>query len=65
MAEKQTFEKALLQLEQCAQQLAGEEITLEESMALYSSGVKLAEYCKKALTKAQLRLQTVSEAESE
>lgn len=57
--DRMTFERAIARLEEIVQALDGEELSLDESLALFEEGVKLAKECSKQLTKAQGRLETL------
>ncbi len=54
-----TFERAIARLEEIVGALDGGELSLDESLALFEEGVKLAKQCSKQLTKAQGRLETL------
>ena len=57
--DRMRFEQAIARLEEIVQALDGEELSLDESLALFEEGVKLAKECSKQLTKAQGRLETL------
>jgi len=52
-----TFEKALAQLQKLVDELERGDGSLEESLARYEQGMKLAAYCNELLDKAELRVQ--------
>ncbi len=52
-----TFEQALTQLQKLVDELENGDGSLEESLARYEQGVKLAAYCNALLDKAELRVQ--------
>ena len=52
-----TFEQALAQLQKLVEELERGDGSLEESLARYEQGMKLAEYCNQLLDKAELRVQ--------
>ena len=52
-----TFEEALAQLQKLVAELESGDGSLEESMARYEQGMKLAAYCNELLDKAELRVQ--------
>ncbi|MHB1190722.1 MAG: exodeoxyribonuclease VII small subunit, partial [Armatimonadota bacterium] len=51
-----TFEVAIERLEEIVRALDGGESTLDESLALYEEGVKLARFCSARLTDARGKL---------
>lgn len=51
------FESALIKLEEVVEKLEAETVSLEESLALFEEGIRLAELCRKKLTAAELRMQ--------
>lgn len=59
-----TFESALKQLELITSKLEGGALALDESMKLYEQGVKLSDFCAAKLNEAELKIKTLSEAES-
>jgi exodeoxyribonuclease VII small subunit len=58
--EKLPFEVAFQQLEQTVQRLEQGDLTLEEAIALYKQGVRLAQRCTSALDAAELQIQQLS-----
>lgn len=56
-----SFEEALKELETIVAKLEENEITLEESVALYERGVMLSGFCSEILNKAELRIEQVNE----
>ncbi|MDL1900095.1 exodeoxyribonuclease VII small subunit [Anaerolineae bacterium CFX9] len=56
MDENTTFETAYAELEAIVSQLDSGELTLEQSVALYERGRKLAAYCQTLLDQAELRV---------
>ena len=52
-----TFEQALAQLQELVEALENGDGSLEESLARYEQGMKLAAYCNDLLDKAELRVQ--------
>ncbi len=52
-----SFEQALAELETVVQQLESGALALEETVALYERGRKLAQYCQSLLDDVDLRLQ--------
>lgn len=59
------FEKSLLELENIISKLESQEVSLEESIALFEKGVKLSENCRKTLEKAEQKILTLTDAEGE
>ena len=57
------FESAMERLEKITQELNREGITLEESLALYEEGVKLAKICNQMLedTERKIKILQISE----
>ncbi|MCL4534670.1 MAG: exodeoxyribonuclease VII small subunit [Bacteroidetes bacterium] len=54
--EETSFEQAFAQLEETVQSLESGNLPLEEAMALFERGVKLAAACNSCLDAAELRL---------
>ena len=59
--EKLTFENALKQLEDTVSKLENNELTLDESIELYSKGNELSAFCLKCLDEAQLKITDISQ----
>ena len=59
------FEKSIKELEKIANSLENEQISLEESIALFEKGVKLSKDCSEYLESAKQRIVSLSEAEEE
>ncbi|KAA3662895.1 MAG: exodeoxyribonuclease VII small subunit [Chloroflexi bacterium] len=55
-----TFEQALVELEEIVTKLEAGELTLEESLALFERGQKLANRCNVQLDKATLRVEQLT-----
>ncbi len=55
-----TFEEALKALEDIVARLETGELTLDESLALFERGQKLAERCNKQLNQATLRIEQLT-----
>lgn len=51
-----TFEESYAQLEEVVRQLERGELTLDESMALFEKGIKLAQMCEARLDKAEQKV---------
>ena len=58
--EYKDFESALARLEEIVMILEGGESTLEESIAYYTEGVKIAEICNKKLADAEGQIAKLS-----
>jgi exodeoxyribonuclease VII small subunit len=56
-----SFEEALLELEQTVAQLESGSLPLDESLALFERGQRLATYCGRLLDRAQLRIEQLTE----
>lgn len=52
-----TFEEAFERLEQAVEAMDGGELSLDEAMAHFEDGMKLARYCERLLDDAELRVQ--------
>jgi len=55
-----TFEQALVELEEIVTKLEAGELALEESLALFERGQKLANRCNVQLDKATLRVEQLT-----
>ncbi len=58
--EKLSFEEALTELEAIVAKLEAGELTLEESLALFERGQKLAALCNRQLDEATLRVEQLT-----
>jgi exodeoxyribonuclease VII small subunit len=58
-----TFEDAFQALEEAVQELEGGELELNEAIALYEKGMRLARRCGEALDAAELRVRELEIAE--
>lgn len=54
MKQKETIEGSLRRLEEIVEQLGGETISLDDSLALFSEGMKLSQKCLQQLEDAEL-----------
>ena len=54
--EKLSFEEAFKELEDTVQRLEGGGLTLDESIALFERGMKLAKHCGQKLDDAELKV---------
>jgi exodeoxyribonuclease VII small subunit len=50
------FEQSLKRLEEIVDQLEGDELELEQSLALFEEGVKLAQACNRRLDEAEKKV---------
>lgn len=55
-----TYEQAFRELEQIVETLENEQRSLDESMALFERGQKLAQYCADLLEKAELKVRELN-----
>ncbi|MFH0997239.1 MAG: exodeoxyribonuclease VII small subunit [Pseudomonadota bacterium] len=53
---KQTFESAMKQLEQIAQELEAGELSLELAMKKFEEGIQLSRFCTKKLDETERRV---------
>ena len=63
--EQHTFEHAFARLEAVVNQLESGDAGLEEALALFEEGVKLARFCRGQLDKAEARIRVLVESSSE
>jgi exodeoxyribonuclease VII small subunit len=57
------FEEALKKLEELVNQLDNGDLSLEESISYYETGIKLKSHCEKLLKTAELKILKVSDKE--
>ena len=55
-----SFEQALGELEATVQRLEEGDLALEEALALYERGMRLAQYCSDLLDKAELQVEQLT-----
>lgn len=55
------FEKSITELQTIVQQLENGELTLEESLKQFEKGINLARQCQDALTKAEQKIELLSD----
>lgn len=60
-----SFEQSLTELEALVDQLEKEDLTLEQSLALFARGVTLTRSCQKALDAAEQRVRILTEASAD
>ncbi len=65
MSETRNFAAAMARLEEIVSLLESGSAGLEESLALFEEGVKLAADCEKRLTAAKQKITSLSQAEQE
>lgn len=58
-----SFEDAFKKLEEIAQRLEIDELSLEESLRLYEEGIKFSRICLNILNKAEKRIEIVTISE--
>ena len=63
MAEKLTYEKAIVRLEEIVEKLDDGSLSLDESIKLFEESTKLAMFCNDCLEKAKLEGSGLSAAE--
>ena len=59
------FEKSIKELEVIANSLENDQISLEQSIALFEKGVKLSKDCSEYLEAAKQKIITLTDAEEE
>ena len=59
------FEKSIKELENIANSLENEQISLDESIALFEKGVKLSKDCSEYLENAKQKIVMLAQKESE
>ena len=59
------FEKSLIELENIIKKLESDDVSLDESIALFEKGVSLSNECRKTLETAENKIITLTDAESE
>ncbi|MDZ7772623.1 MAG: exodeoxyribonuclease VII small subunit [Balneolaceae bacterium] len=64
-SERLNFEDALSRLEEIVNELESDEISLEDSIALYEEGIRLSRICTEKLEEAELRIEKVNEQQRE
>ncbi len=55
------FESAISRLEQITELMESGESSLEESIALYSEGIELAQFCNKQLSDTEKKIKMIAE----
>ena len=59
----QTFETSISRLEEIVRKFDDPDLTLDESLALYEEGVRLANSCRDTLDKAEQKLSVLDDAD--
>ena len=54
-----TFESAMQRIDEISKILRDNNVTLDESLALYEEGVKLLAFCNKKLQRAKLKISKI------
>ena len=57
-----SFEEAFEKLRQISEKIESENLTLDESIALFEEGVKLSAYCSKILEEAKQKITKLSQS---
>ena len=57
MATKKGFEPSMQRLEKAVDQLESGELTLEQSLKIFSDGVKHADLCRQSLNQVELQVE--------
>ena len=65
MEKKITFEKGMERLDAIASLLSSGEVSLEQSLDLFSEAVELLDYCSGRLSQARLQVETVMKKEED
>lgn len=56
---KQSFEKALKQLEEIVQELESGDLPLEKAIKKFEDGIRLSKFCSETLSETEKRIQTL------
>lgn len=65
MAKELTYEQAMTRLEEIVAQLEGGKCTLDDSMKLFEEGAKMADFCRKALSEAEQKIEKLQKKTAE
>lgn len=60
---KKTFESSLARLEEIVKSMESGEAMLDETLSLYEEGVKLIQFCTKALDTAEQKIKILQKGE--
>ena len=61
MADNNTYERAVSELEKLINKLEAGNLTLDESIAAFQDGIRLAAYCRKKLDEVEKRISILLE----
>ncbi|MFZ5802618.1 MAG: exodeoxyribonuclease VII small subunit [Candidatus Omnitrophota bacterium] len=61
MTQEISFEKALERLEKIVQELESGDVALEDALKKFEEGVKLSRFCQEKLSKAEKKIQLLTE----
>ena len=64
-AKQSSFEDALNELEALVEQMETGDLSLDQSLAAFEKGVALTRQCQKALSEAELKVQTLTSVDGE
>lgn len=56
MATRQTFEKAMTQLEKIVEELESEELSLDHAIKKFEEGMKLSQFCNQKLEASEKKI---------
>lgn len=65
MTEKIKFDEALMKLENIVEQLEDGDLSLEESLAIFEEGIKLARLCTTKLDEVERRIEMLIKGEDD
>ncbi len=65
MAKELTYEQAMTRLEEIVAQLEGGKCALDDSMKLFEEGAKMADFCRKALSEAEQKIEKLQKKTAE
>lgn len=61
MATKQTFETALLKLEEIVKEMESSDLPIEEAMKKFEEGIRLSRFCTEKLDDIERRITVITE----
>ena len=62
--DKLTFEEAMAELDELVSRMEDGELSLDDSLKAFERGVKLTRKCQEALSQAELRVKTLTDADT-
>ncbi len=62
--DKLTFEEAMAELDELVSRMEDGELNLDDSLKAYERGVMLTRKCQQALSQAELRVKTLTDADT-